>query len=133
MTERLTYESIYDNHYEGETYRFGVAYLREEASGHDPDEYTEPYPSLEDQRRIIERLAHAAETLVIAEFIDQCGQIPALDRAGLSDLLDFWHDTHPQVMFAATEDVLGLDTSDTFSIRNDLSHGYPESVIITEP
>lgn len=113
------YESIYDNHYAGDTYRFGVAYLRQETDDQ-LDSYAEPYPDLEQQRRVIEGLADTAQTLIIAEFIDQCGAIPAEDRPALGALLDFWHDTHPAVVFAASEAVLALDTSDNFHLQYDL-------------
>ena len=122
------YESIYTNHYEGETYRFGVAYLREEEQGYDPDSYPEEYPSLKRQRRIIEQLAQKAQTLVIAEFIDHCGPLPAEQRDGLSELLDFWHDTHPQMMFAATGEVLAFDTNDNFFVAADLNSDRPEVI-----
>lgn len=116
------YESIYTNHYyEGDTYRFGVAYLREEEQGYDPDAYAVEYPSLDKQRRIIEQLAQKAQTLVIAEFIDRCGPIPAEERDGLTELFEFWHDTHPQVMFAASEEVLAFDTHDNFAVATDLN------------
>lgn len=38
------YQSIYTNHYEGETYRFGVAYLREEPADHVADLVSEDSP-----------------------------------------------------------------------------------------
>lgn len=125
------YQSIYTNHYEGETYRFGVAYLREVPAGHVADLYAEKYPSLDEQRLIIEQLAQEAQTLIIAEFIDRCGQSPAEEREGITDLFTFWHNTHPQVLFAASEDVLGFNTHDNFFVEAELLEGRPE-VITTD-
>ncbi|MBC9954719.1 hypothetical protein ICM05_08690 [Leucobacter sp. cx-42] len=125
------YQSIYTNHYEGETYRFGVSYLREEPADHVADLYAEKYPSLDEQRRIIEQLAQEAQTLIIAEFIDRCGQSPAEEREGITDLFTFWHNTHPQVLFAASEDVLGFNTHDNFFVEAELMEGGPE-VITTD-
>lgn len=128
MTE-LNYEPLYEPHHEGDTYRFGVAYLRAEAADPSCDEYEGPYPDLDEQRRIITGLARAAETLIIAEFVDDCGPIEAESRPALSELLDFWHDTHPSVMFAASERVLAFDTHDSFFFRAALNADQPESLI----
>jgi len=129
MTERLTYESIYDDPYEGDTYNFGIAYLRTETTDHDSEEFAEPYPDLDEQRHVIQSLARAAATLIIAEFIDECGPTTAEERPALNDLLDYWHDTHPAVMFAASERVLAFDTHDSFWFRASLNADRPESLI----
>ncbi|MGO2140783.1 MAG: hypothetical protein ACTH30_10235 [Leucobacter sp.] len=129
MTEYLNYEPIYEAHHERDTCRFGVAYLRAEEVDQSAEEYEDPYPDLEEQRRIISGLARAAETLIIAEFIDDCGPIEAESRPALSDLLNFWHETHPSVMFAANERVLAFDTHDSFFFRAALNADRPESLI----
>lgn len=125
------YGPIYEPHHEGDTYRFGVAYLRAEtgALNDAADEYESSYPDLEEQRHVIQGLARAAETLIIAEFIDDCGPIEAEQRPALSDLLDFWHERHPSVMFAASERVLAFDTHDSFWFRAALSADQPERLI----
>lgn len=129
MTERINYESIYENPHQGETYSFGVAYLRADEADPEAEEYEEVYPDLDEQRRIIQGLARAAETLVIAEFIDECGPLAAEERPGLQELLDFWGDTHPSVIFAASERVLAFDTHDSFWFRAALNADRPESLI----
>lgn len=129
MHEPITYEPIYEPHYEGDTYRFGVAYLRHETAESESDDYEEPYPDLDEQRRIIQSLACAAEALIIAEFIDDCGPIEAEQRPALSDLLDYWNEKHPSVMFAASERVLAFDTHDSFWFRAALNADRPESLI----
>lgn len=108
--------SIYNNHYGGETYRFGVAYLRQEQEDYEPAFYAGRYPSLEEQREIIADLAMKAETIVIAEFVDNCGPIATEERIGLFRLLEFWRETHPQVMFSATRDVLSFNTEENFAV-----------------
>lgn len=123
------YEPIYDTNHEGETYNFGVAYLRTETSDPNAEEHEDPYPDLDEQRRIIRSLARAAETLIIAEFIDDCGPISAEERPALSELLDFWSETHPAVMFAASERVLAFDTHDSFYFRAALNSDQPETLI----
>ena len=129
MTERINYESIYDDPHQCETYSFGVAYLRADEADPEAEEYEEVYPDLDEQRRIIQGLARAAETLVIAEFIDQCGPLAAEERPGLQKLLDFWGETHPSVMFAASERVLALDTHDSFWFRAALDADRPGPLI----
>jgi len=129
MTEQLNYDPLYEPHFEGDTYRFGVAYLRAEAVELNEDEHEDPYPDLDEQRHIITSLARAAETLIVAEFVDDCGPIEAESRPALSELLDFWHDTHPAVMFAASERVLAFDTHDSFFFRAALNAVQPESLI----
>lgn len=124
------YESIYINHYPGETYRFGVAYLRSE-SPPGQDEATDDLPSLAEQRAIIGRLALEAEAIVIAEFIDHCGPIKSAERPGWNELLTFYRETHPQVVFAACQYALGFDTPDTFRALDDLQSDALE-VIETE-
>ena len=111
------YQSVYNNHYGGETYRFGVAYLRQEQEDYEPAFYAGRYPSLEEQREIIADLSIKAQTIVIAEFIDNCGPIAVEDRLGLFRLLEFWRETHPQVMFAATQDVLSFNTEENFAVK----------------
>ena len=111
------YQSVYNNHYGGETYRFGVAYLRQEKEDYEPDFYAGRYPSLDEQRKIIADLSIKAQTIVIAEFIDNCGPIAVEDRLGLFRLLEFWRETHPQVMFAATPDVLSFNTEENFAVK----------------
>ena len=111
------YQSVYNNHYGGETYRFGVAYLRQEKEDYEPDFYAGRYPSLDEQRKIIADLAIKAQTIVIAEFVDNCGPIAVENRLGLFRLLEFWRETHPQVMFAATPDVLSFNTEENFAVK----------------
>lgn len=89
------YQSVYNNHYGGETYRFGVAYLRQEKEDYEPDFYAGRYPSLDEQRKIIADLAIKAQTIVIAEFVDNCGPIAVEDRLGLFRLLEFWERNSP--------------------------------------
>ena len=111
------YQSVYNNHYGGETYRFGVAYLRQEQEDYEPAFYAGRDPTLEEQREIIADLAIKAQTIVIAEFVDNCGPIAVENRLGLFRLLEFWRETHPQVMFAATQDVLSFNTEENFAVK----------------
>lgn len=129
MTERVNYEPIYNGPYQGETYNFGVAYLRAESASPDAEEYADPYPDLDEQRRVIQILARAAESLIIAEFIDDCGPLAAEERPALQELLDFWAETHPSVMFTASERVLAFDTHDSFWFRAALNADRAESLI----
>lgn len=129
MTERINYESIYDDPHQGETYSFGVAYLRAQVEDPEAEEYEDPYPNLDEQRRTIRGLARAAESLVIAEFIDDCGPLAAEERPALQELLDFWSETHPSVMFSASERVLAFDTHDSFWFRAALNADRPESLV----
>jgi DNA invertase Pin-like site-specific DNA recombinase len=90
----MTNQSIYSEHYEGTTYRTGVAYLRARSR-------TDPRPprkvgreTLDQQREIVAQAARKEQTIIVAEFIDY--GTPRGLRPGLEALLDFTTTTHVQ-------------------------------------
>ena len=117
------YESIYQPHYEGKTYRFGVAYLINPMPHRDPA-LGLTISSLEEQRRRIAALAIEHRCIVVAEFIenDVIGTIG--DRDGFWELIEMARDTHPAVLIHAGEDHLNLGPGQRqHLIRGTARHG----------
>lgn len=97
-------KSIYKEHYLGETYRAGVAYLRVRSA----DDNRSPrrvgvYP-LDVQRQIIAQAARTDKAIIVAEFIefgDRPGFRPLFTRA-----VAFAEETRVPVLYAAREEYL---------------------------
>ncbi len=79
--------SIYEEHFHGETYRTGVAYLR--ARGPDDDRAPRRVgtESLEEQRRLIAQAAREQQTIIVAEFIEYGDQPFTVERSALDSLI----------------------------------------------
>lgn len=102
------YESIYQPHYEGKTYRFGVAYLINPMA-HPPVTHRLSIPSLDEQRRRIAALATQRRCIVVAEFIENDVVGTIRDRDGFWELTEMLSDTHPAVLIHPGEDHLNLE------------------------
>ncbi len=100
----MTIESIYENHYLGETYRTGVAYLRATSPRDDRAPRKMGQESLEQQRQMIAEAARGEQTIIVAEFIEygtERGLRPAFKR-----LTAFAEETHVQNVLVVHENFL---------------------------
>ena len=102
--------SIYEEHYLGETYRTGVAYLRARNEGDDRAPRRVGDYSLARQREFIAKAARAQGVIIIAEYIeygDQEGYRPAFTSA-----VTFMSETGVPDLFVAREAYLARRQSD---------------------
>lgn len=102
--------SIYKEHYLGETYRTGVAYLRVRNKGDDrAPRRVGDYP-LARQRELIAKAARAQGVIIVAEYIeyaDYPGYRPAFTSA-----VTFMSETGVPDLFVAREEYLARRQSD---------------------
>lgn len=103
--------SIYEDHYRGETYRFGVAYLRVRSPRDEraPRHLTQ-YP-LDTQRRIIASAAREQHTIIVGEYIEYGDWHHGL-RPALNGLLTLAGETHLGTCFVVRESYLATRTAD---------------------
>lgn len=102
--------SIYEEHYLGETYRTGVAYLRARNEDDDRAPRLVGDYSLARQREFIAKAARAQGVIIIAEYVeygDQEGYRPAFTSA-----VAFMSETHVPDLFVAREEYLSRRQSD---------------------
>ena len=102
--------SIYEEHYLGETYRTGVAYLRARNERDDRAPRRVGDYSLARQRKFIAKAARARGVIIIAEYIeyaDHPGYRPAFTSA-----VTFMSETHVPDLFVAREEYLARRQSD---------------------
>lgn len=102
--------SIYKEHYLGETYRTGVAYLRARNEEDDRAPRRVGNYSLARQREFIAKAARAQGVIIIAEYIetgDHAGYRPAFTSA-----VTFMSETHVPDLFVAHEKYLARRRSD---------------------
>lgn len=117
------YESIYQPHYEGETYRFGVAYLIDPMTDLTVT-HRLSIPSLEEQRRRVAALAIEHRCIVVAEFVESDVVGTIRDRDGFWELTEMIRATHPAVLIHPGEDYLNLDSGQReHLIREAARHG----------
>ena len=102
--------SIYEEHYLGETYRTGVAYLRARNEGDDRAPRRVGEHSIARQRELIAKAARANGVIIIAEYIeygDHEGYRPAFTSA-----VTFMSETGVPDLFVAREEYLARRQSD---------------------
>jgi len=102
--------SIYKEHYLGETYRTGVAYLRARNEGDDRAPRHVGDHSIARQREFIAKAARADGVIIVAEYIeygDSRGYRPAFTSA-----MDFMSETGVPDLFVAREEYLARRQSD---------------------
>ncbi|SIS10530.1 recombinase family protein [Microbacterium sp. RURRCA19A] len=102
--------SIYKEHYLGETYRTGVAYLRARREGDGRAPRRVGTYSLARQREFIAKAARAKGVIIIAEYIeygDREGYRPAFTSA-----VTFMSETGVPDLFVAREEYLARRPSD---------------------
>lgn len=98
-------KSIYKEHYPGETYRAGVAYLRARSPKDDrAPRKIGAYP-LDTQRQIIAKAARARQTIIVAEFIEYGDRTKGF-RPAFTAAVSFACDTHVPELFAVREEYL---------------------------
>lgn len=103
-------KSIYEEHYLGETYRTGVAYLRARKEGDDRVPRRVGTYSIARQREFIAKAARADGVIIIAEYIeygDYEGYRPAFTSA-----VSFMSETGVPDLFVAREEYLARRRSD---------------------
>ncbi len=109
-------QSIYNEHYLGETYRAGVAYLRARSVADSRAPRRVGSYSLDHQRQIIAKAARTAKTIIVAEYIefdDHPGFRPMFTQAVV-----FACETCIPVLFVARETYLTWRQEDfSFLIR----------------
>ena len=94
-------KSIYEEHYLGETYRTGVAYLRARKEGDDRAPRRVGTYSIARQRELIAKAARAQGVIIVAEYIeygDEPGYQPAFLQA-----MAFISETQVPDLFVASE------------------------------
>lgn len=97
-------KSIYKEHYLGETYRAGVAYLRARDGADDrPPGRVGSYP-LDVQRQIIAKAARADRTIIVAEYIEY-GDRRGF-RPGIVSAAGFASETRIADLYVAREEYL---------------------------
>ena len=96
--------SVYEEHYLGETYRTGVAYLRARAEGDDRAPRRVGRYSITRQREIIAKAARAARVIIVAEYIEY-GDTPGY-RPAFTSMLTFMSETQVPDLFVAREEYL---------------------------
>lgn len=97
-------KSIYKEHYRGETYRAGIAYLRARNGADDrPPKRIGTYP-LDLQRQIIAKAARAEKTIIVAEYIEY-GDSPGF-RPAFTSAVRFACETCVPLLFAARDEYL---------------------------
>lgn len=100
----MHYTSIYKEHYRGETYRAGVAYLRARNGADDrPPKRIGTYP-LDLQRQIIAKAARAEKTIIVAEYIEY-GDSPGF-RPAFTSAVRFASETLIPDLYVAREEYL---------------------------
>lgn len=97
--------SIYEDHYLGETYRAGVAYLRARTPNSDrAPRRIGTYP-LDQQRQIIAKAARIEQTIIVAEFVEYGDQATGF-RPAFRQCVSFACETHVPYLFVAREEYL---------------------------
>lgn len=102
--------SIYEEHYLGETYRAGVAYLRARSEEDDRAPRKVGSYSIARQRDIIAKAARAQRVIIVAEYIeyaDRPGYRPAFTSA-----VTFMSETQARDLFVARDDYLTWRSED---------------------
>lgn len=97
-------KSIYEEHYLGETYRTGVAYLRARTEKDDRAPRRVGDYSITRQREFIAKAARAERVIIIAEYIeygDEPGYQPAFLQA-----MSFISETQVPDLFVASDEYL---------------------------
>ncbi|MFB2556749.1 hypothetical protein [Herbiconiux liangxiaofengii] len=107
----MTITSIYKEHYQGTTYRTGVAYLRARSRSDPRSPLRVGRDTLDQQRDIIAQAARREQTIIVAEFIDY-GILQGL-RPGLEALFDFSTTTHVQNCYLVSRRHLTTRTDET--------------------
>ena len=110
--------SIYEEHYLGETYRTGVAYLRARQEGDDRAPRRVGDYSLARQREFIAKAARVRGVIIVAEYIeygDHEGYRPAFTSA-----VTFMSETHVPDLFVAREESLARRQSDFWLLMTQL-------------
>jgi hypothetical protein len=97
--------SIYKEHYLGETYRVGVAYLRARTPNDDRSPRSIGTYPLNQQREIIAKAARRQQTIIVAEFIEYGDRHPGY-RPAFRAATSFACDTHVPILFVAREEYL---------------------------
>lgn len=98
-------KSIYTEHYLGETYRAGIAYLRARSSKDDRAPRPVGSHTLDMQRTIIAKAARAARTIIVAEFIEY-GHRPKGYRPSFTQAVTFACETQVPDLFVARSEYL---------------------------
>mgnify|MGYP000724010795 CR=1 FL=1 len=102
--------SIYKEHYLGETYRTGVAYLRAHNEGDDRAPRRVGDYSIARQREFIAKAARARGVIIIAEYIEY-GDSPGY-RPAFTSAVTFMSETGVRGPFVAREEYLARRQSD---------------------
>jgi DNA invertase Pin-like site-specific DNA recombinase len=102
--------SIYEEHYLGETYRTGVAYLRARKEGDDRAPRMVGDYSLARQRELIAKAARAQGVIISAEYIEYA-DYPG-DRPAFTSMVTFMSETGVPDLFVAREEYLARRQSD---------------------
>lgn len=111
--------SIYKEHYLGETYRAGVAYLRARKEGDDRAPRRVGDYSIARQQEFIAKAARAEGVIIVAEYIeygDEPGYRPAFTSA-----VAFISETHVRDLYAARDEYLTWRRKDFHLFMHHLS------------
>lgn len=110
-------KSIYKEHYLGETYRAGIAYLRARSHKDDRAPRRIGTYSLDTQRQIIAKAARAQKTIIVAEFIEYGDHARGL-RPAFTAAVALASETCVPVLFTARAEYLTWRRDDfTFLAR----------------
>ena len=101
--------SIYTDHYEGTTYRTGVAYLRARSQSDDRAPEGVGVLNLDAQRADIIEFAKGNQMIIVAEFIEHGTDHPHGTRPALDRLLKFAEATHPGSCIVAGLEYMATD------------------------
>lgn len=97
-------KSIYEEHYLGETYRTGIAYLRARKEGDDRSPRRVGTYSIARQREFIAKAARAEGVIIVAEYIEY-GDTPGL-RPAFTQAMSFASETQVSDLFVVRDEYL---------------------------